>query len=290
MKDIILPNLVSTKLEFFYPVFDLMNNAIVLTDETSNILFVNPAYLQLTGYRKVELIGENPGIVRSGYHDAEFYKRIWKDLETCGFWKGTIWNRKKSGQVFASNVDILKIYSNGSFKPTYLGISSDITYYKLKEAQTINLAIYDLLTKLPNYSYLEEYCAKITQATTTKTGEHKVILLYLDISELKSINDLYGYVAGDGLLIEIAKRLKKNFKEPNFVARIEGDRFGIVLPSTDKKIDPTDCVSQINQIFASPFNVDGIDINCSCKIGTACFPEDGMTCKAMFQAAENRCK
>lgn len=73
---------------------------IMVTDKDVRIEFVNPAFTQLTGYSPDEVIGRTPEVLSSGRHDAEFYKRMWQSLTTHGYWRGEIWNRRKTGDCW----------------------------------------------------------------------------------------------------------------------------------------------------------------------------------------------
>jgi PAS domain S-box-containing protein len=112
-----------------------LNDAVVLTDENGNILEVNDAFCRITGYSKDEVIGKNPRILKSGLHDANFYKEMWDSILTKGYWKGEIINKKKNGEFYFALLSISSIKDEVHGLTYYLGIQSDITERKKAEEQ-----------------------------------------------------------------------------------------------------------------------------------------------------------
>ena len=112
-----------------------LNDAVVLTDENGNILEVNDAFCRITGYSKDEVIGKNPRILKSGFHDANFYKEMWDSILTKGYWKGEIINKKKNGEFYFALLSISSIKDEVHGLTYYLGIQSDITERKKAEEQ-----------------------------------------------------------------------------------------------------------------------------------------------------------
>ena len=74
--------------------------AILITDEDTNVLRVNKAFTKATGYEEQEIIGKTPRFLSSGYHDNKFYSELWSCLKTTGRWEGEIWNRRKNGEIY----------------------------------------------------------------------------------------------------------------------------------------------------------------------------------------------
>ncbi len=112
-----------------------LNDAVVLTDESGNILEVNEAFCRITGYSKDEVIGKNPRILKSGLHDASFYKNMWDSILTKGYWSGEIINKKKNGELYFALLSISSIKDEVHGLTYYLGIQSDITERKKAEEQ-----------------------------------------------------------------------------------------------------------------------------------------------------------
>ena len=73
------------------------NEAILITDPHGNIVHVNEAYCQITGYSREEVIGKNPAFMASGRHDKDFWEDFWQQPRTTGRWRGEVWDRRKMG-------------------------------------------------------------------------------------------------------------------------------------------------------------------------------------------------
>ena len=81
-------------------VFVSSQEEIMITDANNFLLDVNPAFTQLTGYTREEVIGKNPKLLSSGRQDKSFYASMWKSLEENKSWRGEIWNLRKSGEIY----------------------------------------------------------------------------------------------------------------------------------------------------------------------------------------------
>jgi len=114
--------------------------AVLITDKSNNILYVNSAFTEITGYALEEVIGRNPNILSSGRHGQEFYQRLWDDLRSRGFWKGVVWNQRKSGDIFPEQIHIKAIVNQQGNVVNYTAVFSDISEQlelegKLRQAQ-----------------------------------------------------------------------------------------------------------------------------------------------------------
>jgi PAS domain S-box-containing protein len=121
--------------------FDAINHApssVVITDNQGNILFVNPKFTEVTGYTSAEMIGNNPRILKSGKHDAEFYKKMWETLSAGNQWKGELINKKKNGELFWEQVSISPIKDENNQIVHFVAIKHDITEIKENERKLQN--------------------------------------------------------------------------------------------------------------------------------------------------------
>lgn len=87
-------------------VFTHAREGIAITDAEGILIDVNEAFTHITGYSRAEVLGRNPRILKSGRQSAHFYAQMWHDLREKGFWRGEIWNRRKSGEVYAEILTI----------------------------------------------------------------------------------------------------------------------------------------------------------------------------------------
>lgn len=84
----------------------LFCNSVAITDADNRILYVNPAYEKITGYKLKNVIGKKPSISKSGRHGPEFYRKMWAALNKELHWEGKIWDRSEDGAVFPKLMSI----------------------------------------------------------------------------------------------------------------------------------------------------------------------------------------
>jgi len=114
-------------------VFRHANEAIILTTADGTILDVNPAFTEITGYERAEVLGRNPRLLKSHLQSADFYAGLWQAITREGRWSGEIWNRRKNGELFVARQTISGIRNEAGEIQRYVGLFSD--YTALKEQQ-----------------------------------------------------------------------------------------------------------------------------------------------------------
>ena len=113
--------------------FAAMAEGAVITDAQGCILWVNDAFCTIYGYMRNEVIGQNPRILKSGRHDATFYREFWRQLTQTGRWRGEVWNMRKSGDVFPEELSIQALRDPDGRIVRFISIFSDITERKRNE-------------------------------------------------------------------------------------------------------------------------------------------------------------
>jgi len=109
--------------------------AIVITDIRGTILFANPAFEKTSGYSCAEALGQNPSILKSGSHDAEFYRRMWDCLRGGKVWEGHFINRRKDGELFEENATISPVRDATGAIVNYVAVKRDVTREMQLEVQ-----------------------------------------------------------------------------------------------------------------------------------------------------------
>jgi len=110
---------------------------IVITDIHGNIEYVNPAFCKTTGYSEEEAINRNPRVLKSGFHNVEFYSDLWNTIVSGKVWKGEIQNKKKDGTLYWEWATITAIKNDKSEITNYIAIKEDITERKKLQAELI---------------------------------------------------------------------------------------------------------------------------------------------------------
>lgn len=113
--------------------FAAMAEGAVITDAEGRILWVNDAFCAIYGYTRAEVIGQNPRILKSGRHDAAFYREFWRQLIETGHWRGEVWNKRKTGEIFPEELSIQALRGPDGRIVRFISIFSDITERKRNE-------------------------------------------------------------------------------------------------------------------------------------------------------------
>ncbi len=205
---------------------------IVVTDSHANILKVNQAFTEITGYSAEEAIGKTPRLLKSGRHDARFYEAMWASILNTGGWEGEIWDRRKNGEIYPKWMTITAVKGDEGEMTHYVATQIDITENKAAEEKIRNLAFYDPLTQLPNRRLLMD---RLNQAlvTSARSGR-KGALLFIDLDHFKQLNDTLGHDIGDLLLQQVSLRLLSCIRECDTAARLGGDEFVVMLEDLSK--------------------------------------------------------
>lgn len=255
-------------------VFNIADEAMVVTNPQNEIISVNPAFTIVTGYAPEEAIGRNPNMLSAKTHSKAFYQALWTQLVETGSWSGEVLNRKKSGEVYVEWLSIKRVLDDKGQLTHHVAVFSDITARKAAEGRIRHLAMHDALTDLPNRTLLTE---RIEQAIVRARREKSRLgLMYFDLDQFKPINDSLGHEVGDLLLKAVARRVVDCVRESDTVARVGGDEFVVLLPVLTEERDALMVAEKIRAALNQPFQVAGNTLNISTSIGLTIHPEHGV--------------
>lgn len=383
------------------------SSIVAITDAKGVITYVNDKFLEISKYRRDELIGNTHRVVNSGYHPRSFFQEMWKTIGQGKVWKGEIKNRAKDGSTYwvsttivpfldakgkpyqyvAIRTDItarieaekalqealendfqrtIKQLANLIFKiqrdpegnfrflfaegklaeqlhftteqvetktfselfpqeeaaklekyaaeaydgnhvnfETHLwdkdflvhlspivskgkvkelvGTTIDITARKQAEEKIKYMAYYDPLTGLPNrIQFMEMLDERIRHAQENDT----FTVMYLDLDRFKIINDTQGHSVGDELLKSVGQRLVHSVGPQNFVARLSGDEFAILLTDLGKT-EAAAVAERILEQLGKNFKMEnGVEVYISPSIGLSIYPQDGQHSETLIKHAD----
>ncbi|WP_207063273.1 EAL domain-containing protein [Motiliproteus sp. SC1-56] len=266
-------------------VFEVTNEAIVVTNADNRIEMVNPAFTRISGYSAEEVMGKDPGLLSSGHHDDEFYRAMAERLERCNAWEGEIWNRRKNGEIYPQWLSIVRVLDDVGDVEQYVAVFSDISKHKEAEGLIYQQANYDNLTGLPNrFLTSDRLGAELSRADRLRM---EVAVLHVGLDRFKWVNDTYGHDAGDELLKESARRLVEALGESATVARLNGDEFLVVLPEIRSSHDAESAAMAIARCLAQPFVLQRGKAYLSGSTGIALYPLDAETVAELLHHADS---
>ncbi|MBU1658173.1 EAL domain-containing protein [bacterium] len=267
-------------------VIHFSNDAILITDKEKNIISVNPAFEELSGYNLKELLGKKPeSLVKSHLMDQHFYINMWESIHKNGCWNGEIIDRRKNGSSYTvwQNIFTLQEPASGELS-NYVAISKDISELMQKQREIENLAYYDGLTNLANRSYFLHLLNKlILQNNRIK---HHFAMIYADLDDFKEINDTLGHAAGDKVLQQFALSLTQKLRSADIICRLGGDEFAIITPDITTPDGALEIANKIIGISKIPILIEGKMITVNVSVGVALYPDDGIDEKSLLKAAD----
>ena len=266
-------------------VFENTSEGITVTDAQEHILLVNQAFCKFTGYTENEVLGQTPRMFQSGRHDRYFYAAMWADIKTTGHWRGEVWNRRKSGEIYPQLLSISAVRDELGETTHYVGVFADLTEIKATEARIEFLAHHDALTELPNRLLLGFYLGHCIELSR-REGQQLAVLI-LDLDHFKDINDSFGHPAGDELLKSVACRLSQRLRGTDMLSRLGGDEFAIVLDNISHPRDAIQVAQDIIKVISETCRLgNGLEVHVGTSIGISLFPGQGETSEELLSQAD----
>lgn len=265
-------------------VFSDTHDGIMITDLNGQIIDVNAAFINITGYSREELIGQNPRILNSGQQGKAFYEAMWQTLIQTGTWSGQIWNRNKNGEIYADLLRINAVFDGKGKKQNYIGISSEITQIMKNEQELMRLAHYDALTGLLNRSLLDD---RLHQSiANARRNSSSVAVAYVDLDGFKDVNDNFGHHVGDDLLVQVAKKMKAALREVDALIRLGGDEFLIIMGVDGSQENCELVLNRVLQAIVESKSEVNEEAKVSASIGVTIYPSVDAEVDLMLKHAD----
>lgn len=275
----------SRKQRLFSRVFNNAREGIIITNAQQLVVDVNPAFTDITGYCRNDILGQNPNILSSGNQRPEFYQDMWLEINEKGYWQGEVSNRNKNGQIYVEFLSISALKNEQDEITHYVGIFSDITHFKQQQEKLSQMAHYDMLTGLPNrVLFADRFHQAI--AHSKRTG-YQLAVCFLDLDNFKAVNDRYGHSVGDRLLVEVSERISVSIREEDTVSRQGGDEFTLLLNDLESDSQCQITIERILNALAKPYVIDSIPHKITASIGITLYPNDDADIDTLIRNADN---
>ena len=265
-------------------VFHNTLDGVMIIDPAGRIVSVNPAFIGLTGYSAEQALGQPSSLLHCERQSPAFYGEMSAMLEREGRWQGELWNRRRDGEDFLAWLNIVMVAGSDGRPERYVSVFHDITELRRNEERIRHLAFHDPLTGLPNRVLLHD---RLAQAIASARRDNEPLgLMFIDLDRFKAINDSFGHDSGDGLLKQVADRLKNCLRKSDTVARMGGDEFVVLLRRVEMPLNYGLVAQNIIASLSEPVSLRGHAMQVGASIGIACFPDDGIDAVDLMKHAD----
>ena len=252
------------KVLMFKTIIEQSPLSIVITDLKGDIQYANSGFFDLTGYNFDELKGKNPRVLKSGIHVKGFYEEMWSVIEAGNNWRGEFYNKKKNGDYYWEEANIFSILDKKGEKTSYVAIKADVTEKKKLEQRLNYFATIDDMTGVYNRRtglvFLENHMA------LSDRNKKRLTICYMDINDLKMVNDEFGHDSGDELIKTSVNIFKKSLRTTDLMCRMGGDEFLVIFPET--KLDESKIILKRIENFIEDHNTNSkINYSISVSMG-----------------------
>ncbi|PSF36017.1 response regulator receiver protein [Aphanothece hegewaldii CCALA 016] len=252
---------------FMYAPFPVMIYA-----EDGQVLQINNAWLELTGYSSSEIStltdwhSKAFGITQviENYLEQNYHQKL--SNGKINQKETTI--RIKNGELRLWHISSTSFGKLSDGRHLFISMANDVTERKHAEARLRHDALHDGLTGLPNRLLLMDRLEQAIERSRQKKNYH-LALLFIDLDRFKVVNDSLGHIVGDRLLIAIASKLEECVRTNDTVARLGGDEFIILLDNINTEQVAIKVAQRINQELKTPFLVEGWEVFTTASIGIA---------------------
>jgi diguanylate cyclase (GGDEF)-like protein/PAS domain S-box-containing protein len=248
----------------------------IIIHSEGKVLEANRAICKQFGYQLEELIG----MPIYQLVDQESWRQIEGDLDKEGMYE--ILARKKDGTVFAAEI-LRKKYDYNS-NVVNVTVIRDITERKKNEEKIYHMAFHDDLTDLPNRNFLNEMLTKkLVEASRKKT---QLGVMFLEMTGLQIVNDLYEYSVGDQLMLEAIAKINKTIGNNGILGRWGGNEFILIFPDVVDEKHVKEFAEKLIKIFEKPIIVNDQEFFINVRIGISMYPKDGNETKDLIKNAD----
>ena len=252
--------------------------------EERPIVYVNPAFGQITGYDAADILGKDIFQILGCADEATLHDYLSSALRQHERRCAVVASRRKDGTSFWNEFAITVVCNSAGAITHYVGVISDVSARIEYEGQLSHQATHDVLTGLANRNLLMD---RIDQAIANghRYG-HAAAVLLVDLDRFKFINDSMGHPAGDQVVQEVARRLVGCAREGDTVARMGGDEFVLVLNRVDGEQDVVRVLKRIVNSIAEPMLIEGRQLHITTSLGVSLFPKDGNDAETLLRYAD----
>ncbi|HEX5580552.1 MAG TPA: EAL domain-containing protein, partial [Gemmatimonadaceae bacterium] len=240
-----------------------------MQDIEHRLTYLSPSVEQVTGYRPDELVGQPFDLLLTGDpSDVDVHDLMEREtIDGTTPFPYTAIIRHRAGHRITLEL-IEEPVARGGMVVGVQGFARDITRERELEQRLVHDAMHDRLTALPNRARFVDRLAH-TAILARRRPEHLFAVLLIDLDRFKLVNDSLGHLAGDQLLVSVARRLLRSVRPGDTVTRLGGDEFAVLLDEISDVRDATLVADRIEQELRAPFSIGAHEVFTTASIGIA---------------------
>ncbi|MHA7263575.1 putative bifunctional diguanylate cyclase/phosphodiesterase [Arthrobacter sp. TMN-37] len=273
--------------ELFIQAMAATSEISLITDASERILHVSESFTAITGYAADEVLGRNCRILQGPGTDADTLAGIRLALDAGEGFRGEILNYRKDGSAFWNMLSITPLRSASGELTHFVSVQRDINTRMALLEQLRFQALHDPVTGLPNRLAMNNHLAGILAAGSR--SEVTAAVGMIDLDDFRVVNNTFGHEAGDMLLKEWAARIQAELRDEDFLGRMGGDEFVLILAGI-RRGDPETGLAQVlerlSAVVERPFNIGSSQVTVGMSMGLALFPEDGFDTASLLKSAD----
>ncbi len=258
---------------------------VIITDTAGRMEYVNPAYVELTGFSVEDSLGKRPGaLLNDANEPGELFEEIAATVRRGEVWRGEIdrWNLTEPERI--ASLTVSPVTDDNGRLLRLVAIMRDVSAHKAMELRLTKMAHYDPLTGLPNRRLFFDRLAD--RLRLAQREGHELALLFIDLDGFKKINDTLGHGAGDEALRTVAQRFTEALRTADCLARVAGDEFTIVLGPSAEPPDAENVASRLIDSLSEPVIVSGTACQLGASVGIARYPLNALDADALLKRAD----
>ena len=248
------------------------------------LVYVNAAFLRMTGYAEEEVLGRNCRFLQGPETDRSQVQPMRRRLLAGREVQTVLLNHRRDGTPFWNELRVSAVRGGSGEITHYVGSQQDVTARVDRERRTAYLAYHDQLTSLPNRAHVLEHLD--LELHRARRAGSSVAAVLLDLDDFKAINDRLGHAAGDAALAGAAQRLRTVIRSGDLLGRFGGDEFLVVLaglppsgsggPGGESAVDRVveRICAELHATLDLPVQLEGSAVRLSVSSGSAVFPRD----------------
>ena len=249
------------------------------------VRYVNPAFTRQTGYSAADITEVGWDALNLDGERERGATWISAAIRGRQEVERPLHIHRKDGVTFSASLHVSPVGDASAGAPRYaVGVLRERIPNAEYVSQLEREAHYDPLTGLPNRRVLAARAERaIAQALCE---DHLLAVAVIDLDGFKLINDTLGHAAGDQVLSAVGARLARDLRAGDFVARVGGDEFVLLLQEANGDFSLGTVVDRLRQRIEEPIRLHGHSINIACSIGIAIFPTDGRDLEKLLERAD----